>query len=185
VHLSAWPFFEALAAQIALLGTPPRIGVDWHEVWSREYWQEYLGPLGGAVGYGLQVLCVRVPHHAFCPSRLYADRLRQEGLRGEAIVLGGRYAGSSETPTPRAADPLVVFAGRLIPEKRAPLAVAAFSEAAARIEGLHGEFYGHGPEREALLRAIEQHGVSTSLSRQGSSRTPRSTRRCAVRCARS
>jgi glycosyltransferase involved in cell wall biosynthesis len=159
VHLSAWPFFAALAAHIALVGTQTPIGIDWHEVWSREYWQEYLGRLGGLVGYAVQVLCVRLPQHAFCFSRLHAGRLRQEGLRGEVTVLEGEYAGSLETPTARPAEPLVVFAGRLIPEKRAPLAVAAFAQAASRIERLHGEFYGDGQEREALLRAIEEHGV--------------------------
>jgi len=159
VHLSAWPFFAPLAARIALLGTSTPIGIDWHEVWSRSYWQEYLGRAGGVVGYAVQLLCVRVPQRAFCFSRLHAGRLRQEGLRGEATVLEGEYAGSLATPSVAAPEPLVVFAGRLIPEKRAPLAVMAFALAASRIEGLHGEFYGDGPEREALLRAIEEQGA--------------------------
>jgi glycosyltransferase involved in cell wall biosynthesis len=90
---------------------------------------------------------------------MHAARLREQGLRGEVTVLEGEYAGSLEAPTATAAEPLVVFAGRLIPEKRAPLAVAAFARAAPHIEGLRGEFYGDGPERETLLRAIEEHGV--------------------------
>ena len=52
----------------------------------------------------------------------------------------------------RAADPLVLFAGRLIPEKRVTLGVAAVARAARQIEGLRGVFYGDGPEREALRR---------------------------------
>jgi glycosyltransferase involved in cell wall biosynthesis len=60
-----------------------------------------------------------------------------------------------------------VFAGRLIPEKRAPLAVAAFALAAQRIEGLRGEFYGDGPEHEALRRAILEHGVQACASAPG------------------
>ncbi len=84
-------------------------------------------------------------------------------------MLEGEYAGSLETPTPRPAEPLVVFAGRLIPEKRAPLAVAAFALAARRIgePGLRSEFYGDGPEREALERAISEHGVEGIASAEG------------------
>ncbi len=73
----------------------------------------------------MQRLCARVPQRAFCFSRLHAGRLRAEGLRGDPVILEGEYAGSLQTPLAEAVEPVVVFAGRLIPEKRAPLAVAA------------------------------------------------------------
>jgi glycosyltransferase involved in cell wall biosynthesis len=167
VHTCAFPYFSLLAAAgVRPLG---RYGVvvDWHEVWSRAYWRAYLGPLGGPVGHAVQRACARVPQRAFCFSRLHGRRLREEGLRGEATVLEGEYAGSLAAPTPRAAEPVVVWAGRLIPEKRAPLAVAAFALAAQRVEGLRAEFYGDGPEREALRRAIVAHGVQGSASAPG------------------
>jgi len=167
VHTCSFPYFSLLAA--ALLRRPGGYGlvVDWHEVWSAAYWREYLGRPAGAIGHGVQRLCARVPQRAFCFSRLYARRLRAEGLKGEPTVLEGEYAGSLEVPVAHPAEPLVVFAGRLIPEKRAPLAVAAFAEAAARLEGLRGEFYGDGPEREAVLGAIEDHRIGGRLSAPG------------------
>ena len=181
--------------------------VDWHEVWSRAYWREYLGSIGGAVGYAVQLLCARLPQRAFCFSRLHARRLRAEGLRGEPTVLEGEYAGTLDTPTAHPAEPLVVFAGRLIPEKQAPLAVAAFALAARRIAAseprtesgqggperswggpeptpagvpdptLRGEFYGDGPEREALERAIESTAWARSQAPRASSTRRGSTRR--------
>ncbi|HUN78403.1 MAG TPA: glycosyltransferase [Solirubrobacteraceae bacterium] len=167
VHTCAFPYFSLLAAALARPLGGFGLVVDWHEVWSESYWRGYLGPVGGRVGQAVQELCARVPQRAFCFSRLHADRLRGESLRGEPTVLEGEYAGSLETPSPRAAEPVVVFAGRLIPEKRAPLAVAAFARAAARIEGLRGEFYGDGPEREALAAAIVEHGVAEVASAPG------------------
>jgi glycosyltransferase involved in cell wall biosynthesis len=167
VHTCSFPYFSLLAAALARPLGGYGLVVDWHEVWSREYWREYLGAAGGAVGYTVQLLCARLPQRAFCFSRLHARRLRAEGLRGEPTVLEGEYAGALQTPTPRAAEPVVVFAGRLIPEKRAPLAVAAFALAARRVEGLRGEFYGDGPEREALRRAIVEHGVQEIASAPG------------------
>jgi glycosyltransferase involved in cell wall biosynthesis len=169
VHTGSFPYFSLLAAALARPLGGYGLVVDWHEVWSREYWREYLGPIGGAVGNAVQRLCARVPQRAFCFSRLHARRLRAEGLRGEPEILEGEYAGSLETPTARPAELLVVFAGRLIPEKRAPLAVAAFALAAKRIgePALRGEFYGAGPEREALTRAITEHGVQEIASAPG------------------
>jgi len=168
VHTCSFPYFSLLAAALARPFGRYRLVVDWHEVWSRAYWRGYLGPAGGAVGYAVQRLCVRIPHRAFCFSRLHAGRLREEGLRGEPTVLEGEYSGSLEASTARAAEPLVVFAGRLIPEKRAPLAVEAFALAARRVEGpLRGVFYGDGPEKAALERTIVATGVQETASAPG------------------
>jgi glycosyltransferase involved in cell wall biosynthesis len=79
-------------------------------------------------------------------------------------------ADPTETPSPRrarGASPFVLFAGRLIPEKRVTVGVAAVARAAQRIEGLRGVFYGDGPEREALHVAIAEHDASTFISAPG------------------
>jgi glycosyltransferase involved in cell wall biosynthesis len=157
VHTASFPYFSLLAAGAVRRLGGYRLVVDWHEVWSREYWREYLGAVGGAVGYAVQLLCARLPQRAFCFSRLHAARLRREGLRGEVTVLEGEYAGSLERPVAAPFDLEVVFAGRMIPEKRAPLGVAAVAAAARRIPGLRGTFFGDGPERDAVLAAIALH----------------------------
>ncbi|HUA75598.1 MAG TPA: glycosyltransferase [Solirubrobacteraceae bacterium] len=167
VHTCSFPYFSLLAAALLRRLRGYGLVVDWHEVWSAAYWRGYLGRFGGPVGHLVQRLCARVPQRAFCFSRLHAARLRGEGLRGEPILLEGEYAGSLVRPVAQEAEPLVVFAGRLIPEKRAPLAVAAFAAAARRIEGLRGELYGDGPEREAVAAAIARHGVGGALVAPG------------------
>jgi glycosyltransferase involved in cell wall biosynthesis len=167
VHTCAFPYFSLLAA--AALRPLRRYGlvVDWFEVWSRSYWHDYLGGLQGWIGALVQRACAAVPQRAFCFSELHAARLRAEGLRGEVTVLRGLYAGSLEPPQVRAADPLVLFAGRLIPEKRVTLGVAAVVEAARRIDGLKGVFYGDGPEREQLREATSKPGVGAIVSAPG------------------
>jgi glycosyltransferase involved in cell wall biosynthesis len=138
VHTASFPYFSLLAA-----GALRRLGgydlvVDWHEVWSRDYWRSYLGPIGGRVGELVQRLCVGLPQRAFCFSRLHRDRLRASGLRGEVEVLEGEYAGDLTPPLPRPADPVVVFAGRHIPEKRAPALVPALRRAREQLPDLRG-----------------------------------------------
>ncbi|HEY1689715.1 MAG TPA: glycosyltransferase [Solirubrobacteraceae bacterium] len=167
VHTASFPYFSLLAAGIARLLGRFGLVVDWHEVWSRSYWREYLGPLGGAIGYRVQLLCARMPQRAFCFSRLHAQRLREEGLRGEVTILEGEYAGSQETPQVVESQPLVVFAGRMIPEKRAPLGVAAVALACERVEGLKGIFFGDGPERSAVLAEIARQRASARIDAPG------------------
>jgi glycosyltransferase involved in cell wall biosynthesis len=158
VHTASFPYFSLLAAGLVRPLFRFSLVVDWHEVWSRSYWREYLGGVGGAIGHAVQVRCARLDQRAFCFSRLHAERLRGEGLRGEVTVLEGEYAGSTDTAEAQPAEPLVVFAARMIPEKRAPLGVAGVHAAKSRISGLHGVFFGDGPEREAVLRAIARAG---------------------------
>jgi glycosyltransferase involved in cell wall biosynthesis len=155
VHTCAFPYFSLLAARVALAGTNVRIGVDWFEVWSRDYWAGYLGPVKGTIGWTVQRLCVLATPKAFVFSRLHGDRLREEGLRSEPVRLAGLYAGP---PEPRADAsnhaPLVVFAGRHIAEKRAPSVPAAVLDARQRLPGLRGLVLGDGPERTKVLDAI-------------------------------
>jgi glycosyltransferase involved in cell wall biosynthesis len=167
VHTASFPYFSLLAAGLARRFGRFALVVDWHEVWSRDYWREYLGRVGGAMGYAVQLLCARLPQRAFCFSRLHAGRLREEGLRGEVTVLEGEYAGPLDAPTAVPAEQLVVFAGRMIPEKRAPVGVAGVVAAAPRIPGLRGVFFGDGPEREAVLDAIARLDAGTTITAPG------------------
>jgi glycosyltransferase involved in cell wall biosynthesis len=167
VHTCAFPYFSLLAA--ALVRPLLRFGlvVDWFEVWSDSYWRDYLGGAGGRVGGVVQRLCARVPQRAFCFSALHAGRLREEGLRGPITVLRGLYVGEREAPEPREADPMVLFAARLIPEKQVTLGVAAIALAAKQIPDLRGEFLGDGPERAALDEAIAAHGLEDVVVARG------------------
>jgi glycosyltransferase involved in cell wall biosynthesis len=167
VHTSAFPYFSLLAAGLLRRLAGYELIVDWFEVWSRSYWHDYLGGARGRFGALVQRACAHVRQRAFCFSELHAARLHEEGLRGEATVLRGLYADSGERVVARAADPVVLFAGRLIPEKQVTLAVAAMAIARERIDGLRGEFLGDGPERAALDAAIVQHGLSGVVSAPG------------------
>jgi glycosyltransferase involved in cell wall biosynthesis len=158
LHTCSFPYFSVLAAAVVRPFARFRLVVDWHEVWSREYWEEYLGRVGGTVGRLVQALCVRVPQRAFCFSRLHAERLRRGGLRGEVTVLEGEYAGPLEGAGPFAAGDAVVFAGRHIPEKRVPALVPAIAAARRVRPELRAEIFGDGPERALVQRLADEQG---------------------------
>jgi glycosyltransferase involved in cell wall biosynthesis len=167
VHTASFPYFSLLAAAAARRRWGYRLVVDWHEVWSRSYWRDYLGRLGGLAGWLVQLACVRLRQDAFCFSRMHAQRLRAEGLKGALTVLRGQYVGAPDAVPASTCEPLVVFAGRLIPEKRATLGADAVAAAAPRIPGLRAVFYGEGPERSRLEQAVEQHGIGQIVAMPG------------------
>jgi glycosyltransferase involved in cell wall biosynthesis len=156
VHTCSFPYFALLGAGLARRLHGFRLVVDWFEVWSADYWREYLGRLG-VVGNAVQRLCARVPQRAFCSSRLYEQRLRSIGLAGPVELLPGLWEGSSSGPAPAPEVPSAVFAGRHIPEKRAPALVPALALARRELPELRGEILGDGPERALVLELLARH----------------------------
>lgn len=169
VHLCSFPFFSLLGARAALAGAGVPIGVDWFEVWSRTYWRDYLGPVGGRIGEAVQRLCARATPTAYVFSDVHGRRLAEQGLRTPAIRLAGLYAGPTEPSgsAGRGGGPLAVFAGRHIPEKRAELVPAAVAAARERVPGLSGLILGDGPRRDAVLAAIESAGAGDFVEALG------------------
>ena len=167
VHTASFPFFSLLAA--ALVRPLRRYGlvVDWFELWSRAYWRDYLGAAGGRVGWAVQKLCLKVPQRAFTLAQSTAARLRAAGVHGDVEVLSGLVELPETTGAPAAAGTTVVFAGRHIPEKRAPALVRAFAALRERAPELRLVVYGDGPERGEVLRLIGVLGLGEVASAPG------------------
>jgi glycosyltransferase involved in cell wall biosynthesis len=107
-----------------------------------------------------------VPQRPFCFSRLVERRLRAEGVRGEVTLLEGQFEGvPSAAPLP--AEPVVVFAGRHIPEKNPVAVVHAVAKAREAIPELRAVIYGDGPERSKVLAAIAEHGLEGIVEAPG------------------
>jgi glycosyltransferase involved in cell wall biosynthesis len=166
VHAASFPYFPLLAA--ALLRRPKRyrLVVDWFEVWTREYWDEYLGPLG-VLGFQIQRRCIRLRQEAFCFSRLHERRLRAEGIRDAVTVLHGFYEGGLGAPISAPAGPTVVYAGRHIPEKQVTAILPAISRARERAPELRCTIYGDGPDRAEVLRQIAEYGLESVAEAPG------------------
>jgi glycosyltransferase involved in cell wall biosynthesis len=160
VHTASFPYFSLLAAAVGRPLGRYRILVDWHEVWSRAYWREYLGRVGGDIGWLVQRLCAHVPQRAFCRTHLHAARLRAEGLAGAITLLPGVYDGPLDVERHLEAEPIVLFAGRHIPEKQTLLIPPAISEARRAIPELRAEILGDGPDRHKLIRLVDELGLS-------------------------
>jgi glycosyltransferase involved in cell wall biosynthesis len=182
IHTASFPYFSLLAAAAVRPLRGFRLIVDWHEVWTRQYWIEYLGGVGGRLGALVQQACVGVPHRAFCFSRLHARRLQESGYAGEPTVLEGEYDGSLEPREPEKPDRMVMFAGRHIPEKRVPALVPAMAAVRREHPDVRCVIFGDGPERERVEWLVREHGLQGAISVPGfvdASEVERSLRRSA------
>ena len=168
VHTSSFPFFSLLAAAALRPIGRYELVVDWFEVWTIDYWREYLGRVGGRIGWLVQRLCAAVPQRALCLAHKHARRLVAAGLRSEPLVIRrGLYGTPPDPAHRRPSEPLVVFVGRLIPEKQAAAVVPAVALAAERLPGLRGVIFGEGPDSEQVLAAISRLGPEPPVRAAG------------------
>jgi glycosyltransferase involved in cell wall biosynthesis len=166
VHTASFPYFHLLAAAALRGRAGYRLFVDWHEVWTREYWRSYLGPVGGNAGLAVQRACLRVRQQAFCFSRLHEGRLRAGGV-ANVVRLEGQYADRAEAPDIGDDRSAVVFAGRHVAEKGVLALVPAFALVHERRAELRLEIYGDGPQRSDVLRQIERHRLDDTVTAPG------------------
>jgi glycosyltransferase involved in cell wall biosynthesis len=170
IHLGHFPFFPILATRLAMLRTHAQIYVDWHEVWTPDYWRRYAGPLTGPVGAAVEQLCVRMCPNAMVFWDANAARLRAAGYQREITVLAGLLperdslpAATFEEPTP----PVIAFAGRFIRDK-SPHVLPELLEAVRRhVPDAVLVATGDGPERVKVQRDISRRGLDTSATLAG------------------
>jgi glycosyltransferase involved in cell wall biosynthesis len=166
VHTASFPYFSLLAAAALRSRRGYRLVVDWHEVWTRGYWNAYLGRVGGPIGWAVQRAGLRVSQQAVCFSRLHERRLRDSGI-ADILRLEGQYVPRGDAASPDRAEPTVVFAGRHVAEKGVTTLVPAFAVAHERLPALRLEIYGDGPQRPDVLRQIAELGLGELVSAPG------------------
>jgi glycosyltransferase involved in cell wall biosynthesis len=167
VHAGSFPYFSLLGAAIARRRAGYVFAVEWYEVWTRAYWRRYAGAVIGTAGWLLQRACVRTDHHAYCLSRLTAQRLVAEGHRGRPTILPGIYGGAGRTTVQTVDGSLVVYAGRHVREKRIDALLRGFAWARERRPELRLELYGDGPDRARTEELANELGLTHAASFPG------------------
>lgn len=174
VHAASFPYFSLLGAWLALriVRSRARLVVDWHELWTGEYWKSYLGPIAGRIGFSVQSLCLRLPDRSFTFSRLVASRLDRSGHGAPVTQLSGEHEEDAERrqrllekgPSP---SPSVVFAGRHIREKRVSAIPPAVAVARRELPELRCLLLGRGPETEAIREQVRALGLDSLVEVPG------------------
>ena len=155
------PYFQLFVLRLVATLKRKPFTVTWHEVWSRAYWREYLGPAGWAA-WAVERLAMRLPDTIIAASPQTAERLREVlGASAPiATVPNGIDLAAIRAAYPEADPADLVVVGRLIEHKR----VGMLLDVVARLhaQGLHTtcRIIGEGPERAALEQQAQALGIA-------------------------
>jgi glycosyltransferase involved in cell wall biosynthesis len=145
-----------LAIRCRLAGKP--LVITWHEYWGA-YWRSYVGPTRAPVFAAMEWLTAQLGSAVSAVSSLTANRLRahRRGGRDVPIVPCGIALDRirSATAGTKRERSTLVYAGRLMPEKRLDLAIDALRHTTRSRPIL--KIIGDGPDRprlEALVREL-------------------------------
>ncbi len=141
--------------------------VTWYEYWG-PYWREYLGPIRWLPYAAIERLAVPLGKKAIADSRLAADRVQAHRGSEVPVVPVGipidaiRQAAEEPASEPTEPAPPLIYAGRLLREKRVDLlleAVALLTLESDPSKPLLA-ILGTGPERERLEELARALGIA-------------------------
>ena len=148
-----------LAARCRLQGKP--FVVTWHELWGK-YWKQYLGGAKWPLYAGVERLTVPLGRRALAVSHLTASRVESRRHEEDWVIPNGIPAGrirEAAAAGARDAGPPLVYAGRLLREKRVDLLLEAVARLAPGRPGPLLAVIGDGPDRERLTALAERLGL--------------------------
>lgn len=163
VETASLPFghLPPLALRCRVRGVP--LVVTWYEYWGA-YWRRYLGAPWWPLFALWERLSATLGGTAIATSRLTATRLAARrggevpvvpvGISTEAIAAAAAAGASGPPGAP------LLYAGRLIPEKRLDLLLAAIARLADRPARPLLDLVGEGPDRPRLERLAGELGIA-------------------------
>jgi glycosyltransferase involved in cell wall biosynthesis len=159
-----------LAVKCALAGKP--LVVTWYEYWG-DYWKGYVGRLKAPVYKAIEWLTGQLGTAVTATSRLTRERLElRRAKSGVELVACGIHvddvqrAAGVENPRHGEGPPLV-YAGRLLREKRIDLLLRAVALLKDRHPGVLLTVFGDGPYRETLVRLADELGIADRVDFRG------------------
>jgi len=158
------PYFQIFALRLVAAIRRKRLVVTWHEVWSKLYWREYLGPLG-AIAWRIERLAMAMPDQIIAASAQTAQALREAlGPRAAVMVApNGIDLDAVRAAHPDAETTDVVVVGRLMSHKRVDMLLAAAALLHAEGMPVTCRVIGDGPERENLQALARSLGVAHAV----------------------
>lgn len=157
-----------LAAKCALTGKP--LLVTWYEYWG-PYWKRYLSPLQAPAYRIVEWLTAQLGTSVTATSELTRERLAKSRLRGgvDLVPCGIHVATVREAAAggTRGSGPPLVYAGRLLEEKRIDLLLRAVALLAPRRPGRLLTVFGEGPYRERLEALTAELGLLDRVAFSG------------------
>jgi L-malate glycosyltransferase len=159
-----FPYFSLFPAKLAAVIRRKPLYSTWHEVWGRQYWREYLGPLG-ICGFWIERLAAKLPNRIVTISPHTADLLQQRlGVSDSVIVANGVDLDMIMALKPAKLTTDLIYVGRLMDYKNVHLIIESLAELKQQGTKLKVTIIGQGPAKPKLQRLATKLGVAKQLT---------------------
>lgn len=141
-----------------------RFVVTWHELWGKDYWQQYLGRLG-VLAWLLEWFAVRLPDEIIAASSQTADRIRvaTNGRVHVTVAPNGVDLDGIRSSYPSGKPIDVVVVSRLISHKRIDMLLDAVARLHVADLPVTCRIIGDGPDKAALHAQAEELGLGDAV----------------------
>jgi len=158
------PYFPLFSGRVICTLRRKKLFTTVHEVWGREYWDEYLGGVG-FIGSLTERLVISLPDHIVSVSEHTRERLEESGSsRPTSVVLNGVDLELLECSVPSEPASDVLFAGRLLTNKNVDILIRSIALVREHRPEVRCLIVGEGPEREALVGLVRDLGLEGSVT---------------------
>jgi glycosyltransferase involved in cell wall biosynthesis len=151
VDVDHMPHFPLFFTKLVCLLKRKIMIATWHEVWGKDYWQEYLG-LRGIFGYIVEKLSVFMPNEIISVSNHTTNKLKNNLKFKKKIYIiscGNDFEKIQEIKSSRRKSD-VIFAGRLLNNKNVDILIKSIQLIKEKIPKIKCLIIGDGPEKKNL-----------------------------------
>jgi glycosyltransferase involved in cell wall biosynthesis len=168
IDCNQFPYFPCFSGKIASIIKKRPLVITWLEVWGA-YWSEYLGAICGSFGKVVERLTMRLPDGVVAISQKTKSDLIRRKVKPQLIdvipVGIDLERISNIAPAMNATD--VLFAGRLIREKRVDVLLKALAIVKTNAPTISCVIIGDGPERRSLQGLTAKLGLNDNVDFMG------------------
>jgi glycosyltransferase involved in cell wall biosynthesis len=145
------PFFPLFSLKLVCFLKKKKLIATWHEVWGKDYWQEYLG-WKGIFGYMIEKISVSIPDEIISVSNYTTDKLRNNLKCRKKIytIPNGSDFEKIQKIIPARKKSDVIFAGRLLSNKNVDVLIKSIQLIKERKPEIKCLIIGDGPEKKNL-----------------------------------
>jgi len=141
----------------------------WHEVWSKQYWNEYLG-FFGIIAYFIERASALLPDRIIVSSEFTRNKLaiRHPNRHGQ-LMMAHSGVDLSEIGASKPAEQTcdVIYVGRLMKHKNVSTLLKAIKELSKTYENINCIVIGDGPEKDNLKRQVARLKIEQNVTFTG------------------
>ena len=162
VDVDHMPFFPLYTVWLVCLLRRKKMFATWHEVWGQEYWSGYLGGYKGKIGGLIEQFSVRLPNTILSNSQHTTRQIKQALQYNKPVttISCGLDLHKIMSAQPKQIDNDIMYAGRLLQNKRIDLILLAVAELKKSGQETSCIIVGEGPEKDYLKKLAHTLGIT-------------------------